>query len=369
MVRVLHMIGSLEIGGSQTLIMNIYRKIDRTKLQFDFIVDHPDRMYFAREITELGGKIYTILPFKGYNFVQVKKAWINFFQKYPDYKIFHSHVRSYASIYLPIAKKNGLQTIIHSHNTSNGSGVTAIIKALLQYPLRYQADYYMACSKMAGKWLFGKNIIRKPNFHIIANGIDVNKYCFSNDKRDQIRKEFKISKNTFVLGYLARVVPQKNPLFVIEVFKKMMETNASKEMKLLFVGDGELLQEVKLLAEDYSVSNNIIFTGSRTDVPELMMAMDLYILPSIWEGFGISLIEAQATGLKCLCSEKIQKEPIISDLVIRANLKDNAEKWASIAIKLSSSYPRRNMAQTIIDTGYDISYTSSWIANFYLNLF
>lgn len=368
MVRVLHMIGSLEIGGSQTLIMNIYRKIDRTNLQFDFIVDHPDRMYFAKEITELGGKIYTILPFKGYNLLQVKRAWKNFFQNHPDYKIFHSHVRSYASIYLPIAKKNGLKTIIHSHNTSNGSGVTAIIKFLLQFPLRYQADYYMACSKMAGKWLFGKKVIGKPYFHIIANGIDVNKYCFSSDKRDQIRNEFKISKNTFVLGYLARVVPQKNPLFVIEVFKRMMEINASKEMKLLFIGDGELLQEVKLLAEYYSISNNIIFTGSRTDVPELMMAMDLYILPSIWEGFGISLIEAQATGLKCLCSENIQKEPIVSNLVTRTDLKDKAEKWASIAIKLSSVYSRKNMTQTLIDAGYDISCTSTWIANFYLDL-
>ena len=146
MIRILQMIGSLNVGGSQTMILNIYRNIDREQMQFDFILDHPDETYFAGDVKALGGRIFTLPIFRGTNAGEVRRDWNNFLYSHPDYHVLHSHVRSYASLYLPVAKKHGLKTIIHSHNISNGTGMTATVKDVLQKPLRYQADAKSACA-------------------------------------------------------------------------------------------------------------------------------------------------------------------------------------------------------------------------------
>ena len=163
-MRVLHMIGSLGIGGSQAFVMNIYRKIDRSKMQFDFIIDHPEYDYYVNEIEEKGGKVFRFKTFKGKNYFSMIKEWDIFFSSHPEYKILHCHVRSYASLFIPIAKKYGVKVIIHSHNDSNGNGLKAFFKYVLQLPLRFQADYYMACSQKAGEWLFGKRICSSNKF-------------------------------------------------------------------------------------------------------------------------------------------------------------------------------------------------------------
>lgn len=371
MLRVLHMIGSLEIGGSQSLIMNIYRKIDRDEIQFDFIVDHPERDFFKKEIESLGGQIYYFPNYKGWNIKEIRQVWERFFDEHPGYTIFHSHVRSYASLYIPIAKKYGLKTIIHSHNTANGRGIRSIAKMLLQYPLRYQADYYMACSARAGEWLFGKKVVSSNNFFILINGIDTQKFSYSEEFRDLVRKQLKISDDTFVLGFLARVVEQKNPEFVIEIFKKLIthEEDTSK-IKLLFVGDGDRLENIKQLAKKYDISKYIIFLGQRTDTAQLMMAMDVYLLPSLWEGFGITLIEAQATGLYCLCSPNIQEEVIITDKVVKLSISNGVNDWIEEIQKVRNArnFERYNMQKLIERAGYDIMTTTKWLTNFYLRL-
>jgi len=160
-IRVLQMIGSLNIGGSQAMILNLYEAIDRTKVQFDFILDEPTQRELADRVIQLGGKIYEMPKFTGKNYFEVKRAWKSFFAEHPEYKILHSHVRSYASIYFPIARKYGVATIIHSHSTSNGSGLKSLAKAMLQRPIRHMADYLFACSSASGQWLYGKKVISK----------------------------------------------------------------------------------------------------------------------------------------------------------------------------------------------------------------
>ena len=163
MIRVLHMIGSLNIGGSQALIMNIYRKIDKDFIQFDFIVDHDEQLFFAEEIQSLGGRVFILPGFNGRNLFEVKRAWHNFFLNHPEYYILHSHVRSYAAVFIPIAKKYGIYTIIHSHSTSNGEGLVSIAKTTMQYPLRYQADFFFGCSRESGN---GPHMRASPKMHI-----------------------------------------------------------------------------------------------------------------------------------------------------------------------------------------------------------
>jgi len=175
-IRVLQVFAQMNRHGSESMIMSMYRNIDRSKVQFDFIVHTTDKCDYDEEIESLGGRIYSIPRYTGTNHFLYKKAWHNFLKQHSDYKIIHGHIRSTASIYLKIAKKYGLITIAHSHNTSSGAGFSAIVKNIYQYPIRYIVDYLFACSKSAGTWLFGERACRKDNFFILNNAIDTKKF-------------------------------------------------------------------------------------------------------------------------------------------------------------------------------------------------
>lgn len=361
-IRILHMIGSLRIGGSQSFVMNIYRKIDRNRIQFDFIVDSSKNNYYLDEIKKMGGKVYYFPKFNGKNYFKIKKFWTFFLEKHKEYQVLHSHVRSYASIYIPIATSFGLFTIIHSHSNSNGKGIVALGKNILQFPLRFQADYYMACSKKAGEWLFGKKICHTEKFCVIKNAIDVDNFVFNERNRERTRFEFGL-KDEFVLGYLARVTVAKNPLFVIDVMYELIKMIPNA--KLLFIGDGELLTTVMEKIEELGIQKNAIITGARTDVSHLLAAMDCYILPSFWEGLGISLIEAQAAGIHCICSEGIQDEAIVSDLVDRYPLSIGAKAWAENIASVQQIQTRPNLADKIKMSGYDVCENANMLQEFY----
>ena len=190
MIRVLQVLPRLRRGGSQAMVMNIYRSIDHNKIQFDFIIFTKDHDDYYDEIIANGGRVYHFEKFNGLNFFKIKSNFNKFLREHNEYKIIHFHVYSTASIYIPVAKKNGLKTIIHSHSTSNGKGVMALIKNALQLPLRNQADYLFACSSEAGKWLYGKKAISRDNYFFIPNGIPLNQFNFSKEKRMNIRKKY-----------------------------------------------------------------------------------------------------------------------------------------------------------------------------------
>lgn len=362
-IRILHMIGGLDLGGSQAFVMNVYRKINRELVQFDFVLDHPAERYLEKEILSLGGRIFELPAFNGKNVFTVKREWNHFLEAHKEYKILHSHIRSYASLYLPIAKKKGLKTIIHSHSISNGSGISSLVKNILQYPLRFQADYFFACSPEAGEWLFGKHACNTARFKVLKNAIDAKKFVFDKDKRKSIRKEFDL-KEEFVIGFIGRVTEPKNPSFIIEVFSEFVKIN--NNTKLLFVGDGNLLSEVKEKANRLRVEDNIIFTGTRNDTDALFAAMDVFIFPSLWEGLGISLIEAQATGIKCVCSERIPSSAIVTDLVEVISLDKEAIYWANRIADIDANYVRTNCFQAMIEAGYEINSTVDYLESFYI---
>ena len=184
MIRILHVLGGLERGGAESMVMNLYRAIDRTQVQFDFIIHSEKHQAYYDEVVALGGKIYSFPAFNGKNIFIIRKKWKKFFEVHPEYKILHSHVRSYASIYLPIAHKAKVKTIIHSHNTSEGCGIASIAKRMLQYPLRFQADFFFACSLKAGVWLFGNKIVQSDKFYLLQNAVNTGKYAFSEKKKN-----------------------------------------------------------------------------------------------------------------------------------------------------------------------------------------
>lgn len=359
-IRVLQMIASLYSGGSQAMLMNIYRNIDRTKVQFDFIIEHPEYDYYLSEIESLGGKVYTLPAFKGSNLKEVKDAWNKFFIEHPEYKILHSHSRSHASIYLPIARKYGLKTIIHSHNTSNGSGIKAIVKNIMQYPLRFQADYYIGCSIKAGEWLFGERIVNSNKFFVLNNAIDADKFRFNEKIRDEYRKEFNVIDKTVYLqvGSLSK---QKNHLFSIEVFNKLSKV---KDNIVLYVaGVGDLKQDIEAKIREFGLEEKVILLGRRSDISNLLQMVDCYIMPSIYEGLSVAAVEAQASGITCILSDTVSKEVKISDNCEFLPLE--VDKWVN---RLNSTFNRIDSYKQIKDAGYDVKDSAKKMQEFYEGL-
>lgn len=364
MIRVLHVLGGLNRGGAETMVMNLYRNIDRSKVQFDFIVHTEDKCDYDDEIKSLGGRIYNIPKYTGKNHLHYKKAWSSFFEENPKYKIIHGHVRSTATIYLKVAKKYGLTTIAHSHNTSSGKGVSAIVKNILQHQIRYTAKFMFACSKTAGIWLFGYKACQKDNFYILNNAIDAEKFIYDEKKRMEKRKELQV-EDKFIIGHMGRFHTQKNHNFLVDIFKQVHESEPNTV--LMLVGEGDLRGSIEKKVNDLGLGNSVIFTGVRADIAELLQVMDVFVFPSLYEGLPLTVVEAQAAGLPCLISDKITAEVKIMDILTNISLEESVQSWAKKVLSYLNSFERKNTYLEIVKAGYDIKGTVNWLQEFYIN--
>ncbi|WP_419958031.1 glycosyltransferase family 1 protein [Psychrobacillus psychrotolerans] len=362
-IRVLHVLGRLDRGGAETMVMNLYRKIDRTQIQFDFIIHTKEKCDYNDEIMALGGRIYSVPQYTGKNHFYYIKEWNKFLKEHPEYKIIHGHVRSTATIYLHVAKKMGLITISHSHSTSSGFGISAIVKRILQYPIRYFANYLFACSKSAGIWLFGKRACKKDNFIVLNNAIDAQKFVINKETRIKLREKYSIEEN-LVIGHVGRFTAAKNHDFLIEIFKEVYIKN--NNAVLLLVGDGELREEIEEKIIKLGLSHNVIFTGVTSDIPQILQAIDIFVFPSFYEGLGIAVIEAQAAGLPCIVSNTVPEEVYLTENINVVSLDDSTNTWANEIIKYSAGYVRKNTLNQIKSNGYDIETTTKFLQDFYL---
>lgn len=364
MIRVLHMISSLEIGGAQAMLMNLYREIDRNKVQFDFIIDHsdhPKHTYYMDEIKQLGGKIYIMPAFKGSRIFKVIKMWDQFFKGHNEYRILHNHSRSYTCIYLMIAKRHGLKIIVHSHSTSNGKGVPAFIKTILQFPLRYQADYFFGCSKDAGVWLFGKRVADSKRYYIIRNAVDIDKYRFNPKTREEYRKLIGVKADTTVYIHVGRLHESKNHSFLLNVFDEIQKKK--EDSLLVLIGEGELRKKIEEQVKDLQISDKVIILGARNDVHCFFHASDYFLFPSLWEGLPVTVIEAQAAGVPCFISNRVTNEVNVSDLVISLPIDKGTKPWVDAIMK--NSIEKKDVSSEIINAGFDIQRSAQWIADFY----
>ncbi len=386
-IRVLQVLGRLDRGGAETMVMNLYRCIDRTKMQFDFVIHTEDMCDYTEEIKALGGKIYAMERFQASTVCSYCRSWRVFFREHPQYRIIHGHMRSTASLYLYEAKKAGLVTIVHSHNTSSGRGISAVVKNMLQYPLRYEADYLFACSVSAGIWLYGKRACRKENFRLLANGISPERFRFDElvrkDKRGELLRAVETVPGTAAGGeaaqdaqdvtvflHIGRLEEQKNHLFLLRVMKAVVEKR--KNAVLLLCGAGPLEEKIKETAGRYGLGDCVRFLGVRDDVPLLMQAADGMLFPSLFEGLPVTLIEAQAAGLPVLMSDRITKEVILTDLVKEMPLSESPQRWAQEALCMAdqagTAQKRRvrgKYADAVAGAGYDVKKNAADMERFY----
>lgn len=362
-IRVLQMIGSLNVGGSQAMIINLFKNIDRSKVQFDFIVDRNDELHYKDLIESLGGKIYYLPRFRGNNAFEVKSAWRTFLQNHPEYKVLHSHVRSYASLYIPVAKKYGLKTIIHSHNTSSGKGLSAVYKALLQFPLRFQADYFIGCSKEAGEWLFGKKRVSGDRYFMLQNAVDIEKLKFNREIRDEYRRDLKLGDDICFI-HVGRFTPQKNHMFLLDVFAEIVKQHPSS--RLLVLGDGDLRGSIEEKIKELNLWDKVSLLGNRNDVHNILQAADCFLFPSLFEGLPVTAVEAQAAGVPCYISDTVTKDIKVSELARYLPIDKGAKFWADRI--LSDDISRIDVSKKIKDAGFDVKETAKKMELFYTNL-
>ena len=367
-IRILHVVGSMDRGGAETMLMNLYRKMDKDKIQFDFVVHSMKKGDFDDEIRTLGGKIYHMPRYRGRNHFLYLKKWRHFFLTHPQYTIIHGHMRSTAALYLKLAKEYGRVAIAHSHNTgSRGNLLEKGVKRVLQYPIRHVADYFFACSKEAGKWLFGSKACKSRNFKVLNNAIDSEKFVFSEETRSKIRKELGVDGD-FVVGHVGNFDHQKNHSFLIDVFSCLCKEEPACSMLLVGGGDMALQTNIKKKVTEMALSEKVKFLGKRTDVSELLNAFDVFLFPSIHEGLPLVIVEAQANGLMCLLSDGISKEVAITENVNFISLKEPAEVWAKQIRTYMEGYSRMDMRGIIRKAGYDVNAVAKWISKFYLSL-
>lgn len=366
MVRVLHVIGSMNRGGAETMIMNLYRNISREKVQFDFIECSSEVAAFDNEIQALGGRIFRCPRYTGKNHFTYVKWWNNFFREHAnEYRIVHGHIGSTAAIYLKIAKKFGLFTIAHSHSTRTQLNLNEIIYAAYSYPVRFIADQHFACSKAAGISRYGQAIGNDPcRCVVFHNAIDADHFRFDKSKRDAMRNRLRIN-DRIVIGHVGRFNEPKNHTFLLRVFKNIVakEPNAV----LLLVGDGTLRGNIETYIAKHNLGENVILTGVQSDVSPYYQAMDLFLFPSLYEGLPVTLVEAQTSGLPCVISDMVPGESILApDLVTVQCLDWSTEQWADhVLMRLKGQ--RTDHSEVIKSCGYDISETAKWLEGFYLD--
>lgn len=361
-IRILRVVGRMDRGGLETVIMNVYRLIDRSRVQYDFVVHSDREAAYEREIQGLGGRIFRAPAYRVVNHARYGHFWDQFFRAHPEYAVVHGHVRSTARLYLGMARCHGLATIAHSHNTSSGRGLKAFIKWMLQAHLARSADVLLACSRPAGEWLFGSSAVLQNRVFVVPNGLDVRSCDYDSHVRDRVRAELNLG-GRWVVGHAGRFHPQKNHGFLLGLFKELRLRRP--DAVLLLVGDGERRDRIERMAGNMGLGGSVLFAGARNDVSRWLQAMDVFVFPSLFEGFGNVVVEAQAAGLPCFVSDRVPREAILTDLVETLSLAAGAGAWASSMAESAGRHERRGRIGEIARLGYDAQASARWYEAFY----
>ncbi|MBQ8752831.1 MAG: glycosyltransferase family 1 protein [Clostridia bacterium] len=374
-IRILNVVGRMDRGGIETLIMNVYRHIDRSKVQFDFLAHYgKENADYNAEIRALGGRIYEMPTIKTTEktyygkFFEYRRALKRFFKEHPEYHVLHGHMTNTAAIYMPIAKKQGKVTccIAHSHLTETQktvSPLTALGTNLLLKPIRGLATDYFSCSTAAALWLFKQEDIDAGRVTVINNGVEAARFAYNEETRQRIRAALGVEGKT-VIGHVGRFFAQKNHTKLLDVFAAYHQ--AHPDSVLLMAGEGELQAAMEKKAADLGLGDSARFLGIRSDVEELMQGMDLFLMPSLYEGLPVVGIEAQAAGLPLVVSDGITEELNITGNVRFVELDKPAEQWVTVMEDTLAGFRRTDTTEAIKQAGYDIGATADFLQEYYL---
>ena len=356
-IRVLCVFSTLDRGGAESMCINLYRHIDRAKVQFDFVKHTTKKCAFDDEIRDLGGRIYIAPRFKGYNILSYQLWWKKHFANHPEHQIIHGHFFTISTVYFAVAKQEKRITVGHIHASRSDS----VLKALLEKRISKYTDYPIACSEEAGRWIYGNRA-----FSVLHNAVDTKIFRYNPETRKIIRNKLGLD-DSLTLGTTANFSTVKNPMGLIDIFLAVKKKNP--KIKMIWAGDGVLRDEIENRLSKEGITKDVYLLGSRDDIPSLLQAIDVFLLPSFREGLPVSVIEAQAAGLPCFISNRITRDVDITGLCHFLPLvqPDNwAEQWADTI--LVDRTKREDRSSEICESGYDIQSTSKWLSDLYLTI-
>lgn len=359
-IRILHVFGRVGLGGAESRIMDLYGHIDRERIQFDFLVHcEPDQTgkkcptsdelmrvrepdYFDSDIRRLGGNIYAVPRFRGTNLLEYRKALKKFFREHRGvWKVVQGHMTSTAAIYLPIAHQNGVP-IVCAHVRSGGTdpGLKGFMTDLLRRPLQNEktVDYRFTCTQEAGRRVYGDVLTDAGKVRVIPNAIDIARFSYQPETRLKIRKELHL-EDALIIGHVGRFHYAKNHAYLLHIFAQLQRILDEDDenrysimhglpLRLMLLGEGSLMADMKNLAEQLHISEQVLFLNNHSNVNEYYQAMDYFCFPSRYEGLPGTVVEAQAAGLQCLISDSLTEEIDITELVSRMSIDLPPEKWA-----------------------------------------
>ena len=362
-VRVLNLFTIMNRGGAETMVMNYYRHFDRTKLQFDFMVHREERGAYDDEIEALGGKIYRMPAIRPWTSFAYKKQISHFYAYHPEYQIIHSHMSELGYYDFKEAERAGMPVrIAHAHNRPHGIDLKSPMRWYYKTRMKPLLTHMFMCGKESGEWLFGKK--NQDKFIMLNNAIDTEKYVFQPSVRREVREKLGLN-NKFVIGHVGRFDAQKNHSFIIEIFCEVLKKRPDAVLMLIGNDSGLISERIHSMVEQFGITDKVLFLGVRSDVADLMQAMDMFLFPSLFEGFGIAVLEAQASGLPCVVSKCIPDECIVTDLVSRLDVQQDEVSWANHLVNIKCD-ERMNTSRQIIESGFDIKDNAKWLQDFYL---
>lgn len=364
-MRVLQVIGVMDRGGAETMIMNLYRAMDRSDIQFDFLVHEERSGDYDEEIEDLGGRIFRLPRFNGVNGIAYRRQCEALVAEHPEWGVVHGHIGSSAPIYLSAAKRAGRYAIAHSHAQNYEGGLAGLAFSAAARPVRRVADYFFACSREAGLDRFGRAIVEGDRFSILPNGIDAERYACNQADHEKAKAALGLSGRP-VVCHVGRLIPVKNHEFLFDVFSLVQKEKP--DAVLLLAGRGELEQSLRQRAADMDLTDAIRFLGVVDNVPDILRAADAFVFPSIKEGLPLAAVEAQAAGLPVLVSTGVPDLVLLTESAQRLPLDVGSEAWAGVCLKqvnTATSEQRSDDIDQVRAHGFDIVDTSKWLADFY----
>lgn len=364
-IRIIHFIDRIGRGGTQAVLFDWLKNIDRDKIQFDFLVFMDGQKEYIEKFKALGCNIYQISHLSIKQIPRFMSDLNSFFKEH-HYDVAHGHSKSKNVFFLYAAKKNHVPVrIAHSHNTQFQK--MAVIGEIMKPMLKVVATDFYACSDIAGIWLFGQKAYNQGKITIIKNGVDTYKFKFNHRVRNTYRKKLGL-EDSIVFGHIGKYMEQKNHKFLLDIFKKIHEKQP--EAKLLLIGGGydDVIAAVNKKINDLGIEDVVIQLGLRPDVPQFMQVMDMFLLPSLYEGLPVVGVEAQATGLSCLISDTVTREVCLLPTTEYLSLQESADIWADKALELYhvGSGNREAAFQSVFNQGYDSKIVAEKLTDLYM---
>lgn len=364
-IKVLMVLGSTGMGGAQAFVLNLIRNLDLSRFQVDLAVDNIKKDGIAEDVQALGCNIFILPYFKVYNYRQYVSRWKSFLEEH-HYDIIHAHSTNSASVYLKIAKAMGCSTIAHSHSAGyRGNVIQKFAKRYFASKVGKFSDYWFACSEKAAQRLFGDAYKNYRNYYEIPNAINADNYLYDIEKAKEIRRFLGVSEDEFLCGHVGTFSEPKNHSFLLDIFYEILKLKP--KAKLVCCGVGALMPQVKEKAAAMGIIDKIIFPGVVKNCNEYLMAMDVFVFPSIFEGLPVSVVEAEATGLPVVMSDIITKEVDLSDCVYRHSLRETAAVWAKTICAIDQ-HDRMSYNKIVEDSKFNMKKSILVISSLYEKL-